>query len=118
MSIDAPIATADNWFIGEDRTLEFTVVDSAGTAQNITGWALEWVLRDAPGNATALLTKTVGDGITITDGAAGRCDVAIADTDTESLSPNLLFHTLRRTDDGLETVLAFGEALLKQAATR
>ena len=40
MSKDSPIKQSDNWFIGEDRTLRFSVIDSAGLAQNISGWTL------------------------------------------------------------------------------
>ena len=118
MSVDAPIADTENWFIGEDRPVGFTVVDADGVAVNITDYALEWVLRETPGSATATITKTTDSGITITDGPAGKCEVAIADTDTIDLSPGRYFHTLRRTDDGLETVLSFGQAVLQQAATR
>ncbi len=119
MSVDAPIADTDNLFIGEDRSLEFTVVDAAGAAQDISGYALEWVMREAPNSTNAAITKTTGGGgITITDGPGGVCSVAIEDTDTLSLLPGRYFHTLRRTDDGVETVLSFGEAVLQQAATR
>ena len=118
MSVDAPIADTENWFIGDDVPLDFTVVDENGDAVDITGYALEWVLRETPGSATATITKTTSDGITITGGPAGKCRAAIADTDTIDLSPGRYFHTLKRTDDGLETVLSFGQAVLQQAATR
>lgn len=118
MSVDAPIADTENWFIGEDRSLDFTVLDGDDVAVNITNYALEWVLRETPGSGTAAITKTTSDGITITDGPAGECRVAIADADTIDLSPGRYFHTLRRTDDGLETVLSFGQAVLQEAATR
>ena len=108
----------ETWVLGEDRTLECTVVDANGAAQHSTGYAVEWVLREAPNSATADITKTTGDGITITDGPAGECRVAIADTNTIDLSPGRYFHTLRRTDDGLETELSFGQAVLQEAATR
>ena len=118
MSVDAPIADTENWFIGEDRSLDFTVVDGDDVAVNITDYALEWVVRETPGGATASITKTTSDGITITDGPGGVCRVAIADGDTLSLAPGRYFHTLRRTDADLETVLSFGQAVLQQAATR
>jgi hypothetical protein len=118
MSEEAPIQQTDHWFIGEDRTLRFTVLDENDAVVDITGYALEWVMRERPATATAAITKTTGSGITITDGPNGLCEVTIADADTLSLSPGTYFHTLRRTDDGLETVLSFGEAILRQAATR
>ena len=99
-----------------------------GKVLDITGWALEWVLRSSPGGTTALITKTTaaGGGISITDGASGVCRVTIADTDTLNaagdppveLNPGRYYKTLRRTDDGTEVVLSFGEAVLRQPATR
>lgn len=67
---------------GTDWSCVLTVVDSAGTAVNIAAaTACEFYVLDAPGG-TRLLTKSLGSGITITNGAAGQMTVAIADTDT------------------------------------
>lgn len=118
MSVEASIAKLDNWFIGEDKVFEFTVVDSDGAAQNITGWSLEWVLRQRPDRDAAVLTKTDGNGIALTTPASGICQVTITDADTLALSPGSYYHTLRRDDDNTEAVLSFGEAILRQAATR
>lgn len=119
MSTKSPVVITDNFFIGEDRVLRFTVVDADGVAVNITGWALEWVLRVVPASTAASLTKTTGGGgITITSGAGGICEVAIADADTINLGEDRYFYTLRRSDSGNEVVLAFGEFWLQQAATR
>lgn len=118
MSIEAPIAKSDNWFIGEDKIFEFTVVDSDGDIQDISGWSLEWVLRQRPDRDAAVLTKTDEDGIELTSPASGICQVTITDANTLALSPGSYYHTLRRDDDDSETVLSFGEAILRQAATR
>lgn len=114
MATQSNITASDYWFIGEDKTLSFAVVDASAVAVNITGWALEWVLRRDAGDA-ALITKTVGSGITITNGAGGLCSVAIADTDTDNLDEGGYWHALRRTDAGTETVLSFGEVVLLAA---
>lgn len=118
MSVEAPISTTYNLFIGEDRTLRFTVVDANDAAVDISGYALEWVMREKPASATADITKATGSGITITDGPNGLCEVAITDADTLALLPGTYFHTLRRTDDDSETVLSFGDVILRYAATR
>ena len=85
--------------------------------QDISAWTLEWVLREGPAGAVQI-TKTVGSGITLTDAANGVLQVAIADSDTLTMSPKTYFYTLRRTGDGNEVVLAFGDAVLRQPATR
>lgn len=118
MSVESPIKDTDNWFIGEDRTFQFTVTKPDGSAQPITGWSLEWVLRRHPAEGAALITKTTPTGVAITNGSAGVCEVRIAAADTRELAPGTYFHTLARSDQGSKTVLAFGEAVLKAAATR
>jgi hypothetical protein len=40
------------------------------------------------------------------------------DDDTIDLAPGTYFYTFRRTNAGAETVLAFGDAVLQQPATR
>ena len=118
MSVEAAITAAANWFIGEDRIFSFTVLNAAGAAQNISGWALEWTLRAGPTSPATLLTKTTVSGIAITDAVNGVCQVTITDTDTLALETGQHYHTLKRTDDGSEAVLSFGVAVLRLAASR
>jgi len=88
--------------------------------QNLTGFTLEWVLRERPGGAVALITKLSSDvtQLEITDAANGICVVKLLDTDTEALAPGTYSYALRRTNAGFETVLAAGDAVLQQPATR
>jgi hypothetical protein len=92
--------------------------------QDITGYTMEWVLRAGPTAVSDLLTKTIGDGITITDAGNGICQVALAADDTADsdgviiIQPGDYFHTLRKTNAGDESVLAFGLAVLRLGATR
>ena len=124
MAEEANIPT--DWFIGEDKIFAFTIYQktAAGvltsTPQAITGWALKWDLRRYDSEADpAILTKTTGAGsIVITDGPNGQGTITIADTDTDSLPSRVYRHALKRTDDGSETVLLFGNAILKRATTR
>lgn len=115
------ITASDELFSGVDKTLQFTVVDASDAAVNITGWALEWVLYQGVSpkkGATALITKTTSAGITITNGAGGVCQVAIADTDTDTIDGDDkpgYYQELRRTDAGLEDVLAYGPVTIKQS---
>ena len=117
MPIQSNITAADEWFSGTDKVVQFTITDFAGVAQNITGWALRFVLTRR-GSLTALIEKTVGAGIAITNGAGGICQVSITDTDTNNLPTYGLDpayeYELRRTDDGNEDVLAYGSVVLLQ----
>ena len=110
------IGAADNWFIGEDKTVTIDVTDSAGAVQSMTAWALTWELKRSSSSA-ALISKTVGSGIAIGNGAGtdDRATVTIADTDTEALEPGTYYHHLRRTDAGSEVILSFGDAALRES---
>ena len=119
MSIEAIIAETDNWFIGEDKVLEFTVFQADGvTPQNIAGWSLEWVLRKNKSALTEILNKSTGAATITIGGGTGKCQVLITDDDTAALVPGTYYHTLRRNDAGSDTVLSFGEAVLRHGATR
>lgn len=124
MAIEHNIESSDEWFLGEDKSLIFTIYQSDGsTAQNIAGWSMSWMLkrhRDDE-DAEALITKTTSSGIALTTPASGICTVTVADTDTET-SPEVgegnYFHELKRTDAGFETVLSFGRCRLRRGVHR
>lgn len=121
MPAEVNIVKTDELFTGKDKVLSFSVVDSAGDAVNITGWALERKPVTGAKSSGWLVSKTTSSGISITDGAGGVCQVTIADTDTDNLTgsdqPNYQ-HELTRTDSGNEDVLAYGSVVLRQSPTR
>lgn len=87
--------------------------------QDVTGWTLEWVLRESAGFATAVLTKATPTAISIAaDPTHGQIDLTIVAADTLALAPKRYYHTLRRTGSGTNKVIAEGEAKLQYAATR
>lgn len=122
MATQANIGTDDDFFTGEDKSLVFTVTQADGTTpQNITGWALSWMLKRNAGDAdaAALITKsTVAGSIALTTPLSGVCTVTVEDTDTDALSPGTYRHELKRTTAGVETVLSYGSCVLKQAVHR
>jgi hypothetical protein len=109
--VDCPIPLSAGWHIGEDKTLELTVRNAAGEVVDITGFDLSWMFkrRMTDADSAALMTKTIGVGLTVTSASGGRIDVAIADTETDDLKPKVdYWHELKRTDDGFEAILAQG----------
>lgn len=115
MSVLSPIREGV-LFVGEDKVLTFTAVNDAGAPVDITGWSLAWALRRDPGESgAALVSKTTGAGITITNPTAGVCTVTIAASDTLALLPGVYWHALART--GTATVVARGPVYLGKAAT-
>jgi hypothetical protein len=121
MAVESNIAESDDFFIGEDKSLTWTIYQSDGTtAQDVTGWALSWTVKRREGDldASAVLTKTTSSGIELTTPASGIVTVTVADTDTDSLHPQTYYHELKRTDAGFETVLTYGRMVLRRALHR
>lgn len=114
-----------DWYIGEDKVFPFTIYQKSAdgtlttTRQDISGWALRWDVRRTDSEADpVVLTKVTSAGIVITDGPNGQGTITVADTDTDALSPRIYRHALKRTDDGSETVLLFGNAVLGKRTAR
>lgn len=126
MAMKQDITAADLWFAGEDKQLEFEVLQSDGaTPQDVTGWTFEWSVRRRSWDADppTLQKTSAAGGITITGAFNAvrtsntqRVVVTVADTDTENLDPLDYAHALKRIDAGSETVLAYGDFTLLSAA--
>lgn len=114
--------------IGTDFEFPFTIKNGdESTCINITGWALSFIVkrREEDTDAAALLHYTVGAGIVISgsfnaDPSTNTqvATVTVADSDTDGLHPGLRYYELKRTDAGLETVLAFGRLDLIRSVHR
>ena len=108
---------------GEDLTIEVTVYAGdkgadAYTAQNITGYALR--ARFAPIGTMRYksdIDKTTADSeITITDGANGVCEIALAEADTEDMAPGKWEWSLWRIDSGSRKPLSVGIVTVLESA--
>jgi hypothetical protein len=103
---------------GDTRTLEITVKDEDSAVVNISTATITWALSKqdsasvAPKGA-AIVTKTVGDGVTITDGPNGRVDVAISAADTSALSGDY-YHELEVTISSSVSTVLFGTVTIKK----
>lgn len=116
MAIQRDITEADDWFIGEDKSITDTIYQSDGTTpQNVTGWAISFLLKRSAADVAPKVTKTTADGIALTTPGSGLITITIADTDTASLKAGTYLYEIKRTDDGFETVLTHGSCLLRTA---
>jgi hypothetical protein len=113
------------WYVGEDKVFPFTIYQktAAGvlttTPQDITGWTLRWDLRRSDTAADpVVLTKATPTGVTIDPGTGGTGFVTVLDTDSDTLAPNAYRHALKRDDANFETILSYGNAILKKRAAR
>jgi hypothetical protein len=127
MAIKSDITAADLFFIGEDKQLEYEVLDADGLPVDVVTLPMQWVLRGSVREADPprISKTTSGGGITVTGVYNAtralntqRVLVTIADTDTDALSAQTYKCALKRTDDGSESVLSYGDVVLLQAAAR
>jgi hypothetical protein len=72
---------------GDDESFDVAVVDKNGVVVNLTGASLRFtVKRDAADlDVDAVITKTTGSGITVTNAAGGIARIDIAATDTSAM---------------------------------
>lgn len=88
---------------GEDYTLEFTVSD-----KDLTGAGARWILAKSSASNAALVSKTVGVGVTIPVGTDGVVNVALDDTDTNDID-GTFHHELEVTDSsGAVQIVSIG----------
>jgi len=120
MAIQVHITDADNFFVGEDKILEYQVKDTTGNIIDITGWSIEWVLREDPDTSTVLVTKDNGGngGLSITNAVNGIFQVTMDAADTSALPEGRYAYGASRTDTGLRGLLVYGDASLQIAASR
>ena len=102
-----------SFYKGEDVTLTVTMAPAA----NITGWTLQFTMRKQFGDSSALITKTNGSGITITDAANGVFKVTLASADTATLDLRAYVFDIQRIDAGNRTVLTIGNVTLLPEVT-
>lgn len=90
--------------VAQAKTLVFTEAETP--AASVAGWAVRFRLRSRAG--VVLVEKTLGAGITCTNGTTGVWEVAILDTDTDDLAEGIYDWSFWRTDDGSENPKAYG----------
>jgi hypothetical protein len=115
MSQQSVITQAMGWHRFEHKSIEITVVDSAGDPQDLTGIALSWKLLR---NGTALITKTTDAGITITGDDDNVATIDIDETEyvydaedgTSEVVAGVYRHELWDIDS--DVLLSYGDAHL------
>lgn len=102
----------DNLYQGTTRLLDVAIVDATETAVDLGAVdAIDWQM--APNAwATPTLSKTLGDGITITDSAGGLISIAIVPADTESLPCGRYYHECRVSEGSNRTKIFTGHITL------
>lgn len=103
-------------YAGESLEIEILVTNDAGAAKDLTGATIAWKLARGPGS-TAMVSKSTGAGIAITNAASGIFTVSLSPADTESLHGRY-YHEARVTDSGgKESVITVGTVLIQKSMT-
>lgn len=113
MAEESRIDADDEWFVGEDRTIRFTV---SGDTDGIENWNITFELftrRAKPGDAPLMVVDAVGVAATPT--TLPTALVVVDGDETTAIGSGLYQYVLSRTDPGARAVLAFGPAELRTA---
>lgn len=81
---------------GDDKVITVTVYDSDDVVVDITGATIAWQLSQNVDSA-ALITKTAGDGVVLSDPTNGQFTITLDPADTASLSGRY-YHEAQITD--------------------
>lgn len=103
-------------YMGDDKQLNFTILDEAGATVSLENSAAIWVMVNMVKVPTTPVRKTTEDGgITHT---GNIYHVFIDSDDTLTILPGKYQHELRMTNsDGKESVVASGEVIIYPSYT-
>jgi hypothetical protein len=120
VALEVNIGGDGELFVGEDKVLRLEVLDTDGIPVNILGWAIIFDVRksdDAVAPAIISATGTVTGSYNVSPTLNGqRALFTLTDDDLNLLTARIYRHSFKRTDAGVETVLAYGD-LHPQKAT-
>lgn len=123
-----PILFNMKWYRGQAVTMNVQILDAAGSPDDITGDTFAFTVRRGPLNlageviefqgqegweptdedATAVISKTSGAGITTTVAATGMIQIVVTAADTLLLDADDYSYDLFRTNSGAEAPLTVG----------
>lgn len=94
------------WFVGETIEIDFTPL----VTTNITGWSITFTIKrqKTDDNSQALLTQTIGSGLTVVSLTAGTFKSTITHAQTVAIGVGPFVFDVQRTDSGSEAELAIG----------
>lgn len=104
---------------GDSATWEFTVTQADRvTVQDLTGASARFTAKSriSDDDVDAVLAKTVGDGVTLTDENNGVLEVHLLPADTDGLTPPVILHWDLQITDAANDVWTVDSGLLTIAA--
>lgn len=112
MATNVNIGGDGSLFVGEDKTLDLEVLDTAGVPVNIATWAMVFDVRDRdnspdPPKLTKIPT-VIGVYNATRANNTQRARVILTDSELNTVIAKTYRQSWKRTDDGFETVLLYG----------
>jgi hypothetical protein len=112
MATNVNIGGDGTLFVGEDKTFDLEVLDTAGVPVNISAWTMIFDVR-LHDNSTdpAIFSKvpTVIGVYNVTRASnTQRARVVLTDTELNTVTTKTYRQSWKRMDDGFETVLLYG----------
>jgi hypothetical protein len=78
-------------FQGDTKQITITVTDENDAILPLTGYNIVWVIYKQT-NKELILSKTLGDGITVPTPSNGQIIISITPEDTELITPSTYLH--------------------------
>jgi hypothetical protein len=105
-------------YSGEDSLPTVTVKDASGVAINLsTASAIQWNVYDPSGTIVAVLSKSLGSGVTlIGGGTGGQFSVALTAANTTAIDGWYSHSAIVTDSGGLISVVETGRLLAKSRA--
>jgi hypothetical protein len=94
---DQDIGNEKPYHEGDDLEIDVSVTED-GSAKDITGAEITWVLAESQGGAAKIEKSTSGGGVTITDAANGKFTITVEGSDTKDLAGHH-YHEAEVTDN-------------------
>jgi len=89
------------------------LLKSAGAALDLTGFTFDFVIKARRSASSALVTLTVGNGLTV-DAAAGKVTIVLTAAQTSAIGSGDRYFALYRTDGGRRLALVSGKMIVRE----
>ena len=114
MGAQATIGGSGTLFVGEDKTLKLELLDSSDVPVDMTGWAVSLIVHTKAGEVVVTETATIS-GVYSATRSVNTQRAVVTLTDTEmGIAAGTHRHSWKRTDDGSESILAYGDFIVEQ----
>lgn len=110
---ESPILASHGWHRFASQVFTVTITNAAGTAVDISGYTLQWLLLRQGGDAEsrAYINKTTAAGITVINDASDNiATFTVDDSEYATVPAGYFYHEL--WDRGNDVLLAYGDAVL------